>query len=111
MVARCPSPWKVKTSVYLSRDRHIADLVMDDRTADDEDRYRTAEIGSEDVRTARAVIDEYAELRLDLADAVNMVRADRYLTDCVLTLDRKDFRAALPLTQRLRAFRVLPDGE
>jgi predicted nucleic acid-binding protein len=35
--------------------------------------------------------------RLDLADAVNVVLAERYETDVVLTLDRRNFRAVRPL--------------
>jgi predicted nucleic acid-binding protein len=47
-------------------------------------------------------------LELDLADAVNVALAEEYETDVVLTLDRRDFRAVLPLTGH-KAFRVLPD--
>lgn len=92
------------------KDRHIANLVIDDLTSDtDEDRYPIVEIDAGDIRRARAVIDEYAAPHLDLTDAVNVVLADRYLTDSILTLDRKDFRTVQPLTHGVDAFRVLPD--
>lgn len=35
--------------------------------------------------------------------------AEEYGTDAILTLDRRDFRAVLPLTEH-KAFRVLPDA-
>ncbi|MEV6073930.1 hypothetical protein AB0L80_02255 [Streptomyces sp. NPDC052069] len=47
-------------------------------------------------------------LRLDLADAVGVVLADRYRTNRIFTLDQRDFRAMTPLTPGLDAFRVLP---
>lgn len=57
---------------------------------------------------ARDVQDCYAALHLDLTDAVTVVVAERYETDAVLTLDRRDFRAITPLSGAA-AFRVLPD--
>jgi uncharacterized protein len=57
---------------------------------------------------ARKVQAKYAALRLDLADSVNVVLAAEYETECILTLDRRDFRAIRPLTHH-RAFRLLPD--
>jgi predicted nucleic acid-binding protein len=60
------------------------------------------------LRKARGVQDRYAALRLDLADAVNVVLAEEYETETILTLDRRDFRAITPLTGA-HAFRLLPD--
>jgi hypothetical protein len=39
---------------------------------------------------------------------VNVVLAERYETDSILTLDRRDFRVMRPLTGHA-AFRLLPD--
>jgi uncharacterized protein len=50
----------------------------------------------------------YSSLDLDLVDALNVVLAQNYETDVVLTLDRRDFRALRPLTPH-PAFRLLPD--
>ena len=92
------------------KDRDIADLVIDDLTAIGEEfRYRVPDLGSDDIRQARTVIDKHKALRLDLADAVNVVLANRYATDSILTLDRRDFRTVTPLTPGIGAFRVLPD--
>ncbi|HEY5854804.1 MAG TPA: PIN domain-containing protein [Aldersonia sp.] len=60
------------------------------------------------LRTARSIQNRYDALRLDLTDAVCVVVAEKYETDAVLTLDRRDFRAVSPLTGA-PAFRLLPD--
>ena len=60
------------------------------------------------LRIARQIQDRYAALRLDLTDAVSVVVAEKYETDTVLTLDRRDFRAITPLTGA-SGFRLLPD--
>jgi predicted nucleic acid-binding protein len=71
-------------------------------------RFQVPDIGAETVATAVAVISRYADLDLDLADAVSVALAADYRTDAVLTLDRHDFRAVRPLTPHA-AFRLLPD--
>lgn len=60
------------------------------------------------LRKARMVQDCYGDLRLDLTDATNVILAERYDTDAVLSLDRRDFRAVAPLTDH-KVFRLLPD--
>ncbi len=60
------------------------------------------------LRKARMGQDSYTDLRLDLADAVNVVLAERYETDTILTLDRRDFRTITPLTDH-KFFRLFPD--
>lgn len=47
---------------------------------------------------AQKITEQYRGLRLDIADAVNVVLAERYLTNELLTLDEKDFRVIRPLT-------------
>jgi predicted nucleic acid-binding protein len=71
-------------------------------------RVLLPELTATALRRARMIQGRYAALRLDLADSVNVVLAAEYETDCILTLDRRDFRAVRPLTQH-RAFRLLPD--
>jgi uncharacterized protein len=71
-------------------------------------RVLVPEVPAAVLRRARTVQTRYAGLRLDLADAVNVVLAEQYETDTVLTLDRRDFRAIRPLTGH-SAFRLLPD--
>lgn len=71
-------------------------------------QYRLAELKLPDLRAAQEVRQKYEGLRLDLADAVGVVLADRYRTNRIFTLDQRDFRAMTPLTPGLDAFRVLP---
>ncbi|MFF2222849.1 PIN domain-containing protein [Streptomyces globisporus] len=74
----------------------------------DDGQYRLAELKLADLHTAHEVRQKYEGLRLDLADAVGVVLADRYRTDRIFTLDQRDFRAMSPLTPGLDSFRVLP---
>jgi predicted nucleic acid-binding protein len=69
--------------------------------------FALAEVGPDLMSRAISVRKQYAALRLDLADAVNVALAEEYETDVVLTLDERDFRAMLPLTEH-KAFRILP---
>jgi uncharacterized protein len=55
--------------------------------------YRLASFSVEDVAEARRIIVQYADLRISLADASNVVLANRYDTLDVLTLDERHFRA------------------
>lgn len=71
-------------------------------------QYRLAELRQADLVTAQSVRAKYEGLRLDLADAVGVVLADRYKTDCIFTLDQRDYRAIEPLTSGVNAFRILP---
>lgn len=71
-------------------------------------RFHVPEVSPDALKLARDVQRKYADLDLDLADAVNITLAADYRTDAILTLDRRDFRAIRPLTPH-KAFRVLPD--
>ncbi|WP_069171295.1 PIN domain-containing protein [Streptomyces griseus] len=74
-------------------------------------QYRLAELKPVDLGAAHQVRRTYEGLRLDLADAVGVILADRYKTDRIFTLDQRNFRAIRPLTPGLTAFRILPvDG-
>jgi uncharacterized protein len=61
-----------------------------------------------DLVAAQGIRAKYEGLRLDLADAVGVILADRYKTDRILTLDEQDYRAIEPLTAGLDVFRLLP---
>ncbi|TDO62522.1 putative nucleic acid-binding protein [Kribbella sp. VKM Ac-2571] len=71
-------------------------------------RFQVPDIGAETLATALAVMRRYADLDLDLADAVSVALAADYRTDAILTLDQRDFRALHPLTPH-KAFRLFPD--
>jgi predicted nucleic acid-binding protein len=70
--------------------------------------YKLGELRPADLVTAQEVRGKYEGLRLDLADAIGVVLADRYRTDRIFTLDQRDFRAITPLTAGIDAFRILP---
>jgi predicted nucleic acid-binding protein len=71
-------------------------------------RFQVPEVSADALKLAREVQRKYADLDLDLTDAVSVTLAADYRTDAILTLDRRDFRAVRPLTPH-KAFRVLPD--
>ncbi|MEV6278463.1 PIN domain-containing protein [Nocardia sp. NPDC051832] len=92
----------------FGKDRRIADLVLDDLlTSAEEGAVLIPAINRDDLRVAQKLIEQYRGLRLDLADGVSVVLAERYLTNDVFTLDEKDFRAVRPLTPAHRSFRLL----
>lgn len=74
------------------------------------DRFVIAPTDLPSLETAHKVQQQYADLKLDLADAVNVVLAAEYRTDVILALDRRDFRVVRPLTAH-SCFRLLPDDE
>lgn len=71
-------------------------------------QYRLAELRPADLVAAHDVRAKHEGLRLDLADAVGVILADRFRTDRVFTLDQRDFRAITPSTAGFSAFRPLP---
>lgn len=71
-------------------------------------QYKLATVGQTDLATTHEVRTKYEGLRLDLADAVGVVLADRYDTNRIFTLDQRDYRAMSPITRRFSAFQVLP---
>jgi predicted nucleic acid-binding protein len=79
-------------------------LLAQERTG----RLAIPELSADTLCKARTVQNRYAALRLGLADAVNVVLAEAFDTESILTLDRRDFRAITPLTGNY-AFRLLPD--
>lgn len=66
------------------------------------------DINADHLTAARSVMRRYADLDLDLADAVSVALAAQYATNTILTVDRRDFRAIEPLTTH-KCFRLLPD--
>jgi predicted nucleic acid-binding protein len=56
-----------------------------------------ASFGANEMRVAIGVVERYADLKIGLADASNVVLADRYSTRTIATLDRRHFGAVRPL--------------
>lgn len=65
-----------------------------------------AEFGAIDLEQATSVIEKYRDQRIGLADASNVVLANRYRTRTIATLDRRHFEVLRPL--RGGRFAVLP---
>ncbi|GGX24491.1 PIN domain-containing protein [Streptomyces chryseus] len=106
------SPLVVTELDHLAR-RHLGFpqtlLVMEavnERLVDGQ--YELATLNPADLVAAHEVRQKYDGPRLDLADAIGVVLADRYRTDRIFTLDQRDFRAITPPTKGFDAFRILP---
>ncbi|MFJ9369828.1 PIN domain-containing protein [Nocardia sp. NPDC101769] len=94
----------------FGKDSRTADLVLDDLlTSAEEGGVLVPAVDRDGLRVAQKIIEQYRGRRLDLADAVNVVLAERYLANDILTLDEKDFRA--PLTPAHSSFRLLLQGD
>jgi uncharacterized protein len=63
-------------------------------------------IDVDDLVKARAVIERYADQHIGVADASNVVLAERYRTRTIVTLDRRHFDVLRPLGGG--RFRILP---
>ena len=63
-------------------------------------------IDGEGLKDARAVIERYADQRIGVADASNVVLAARYQTQTIVTLDHRHFDVLRPLAGG--TFKVLP---
>lgn len=71
-------------------------------------QYKLAELKHTDLVAAHEVRTKYEGLRLDLADGIGVVLADRYRTNEIFTLDQRDYRAITPLTPGMESFRIIP---
>jgi uncharacterized protein len=65
-----------------------------------------ATFAPEDLRSAAAIVDRYADQSIGVADASNVVLAARYRTETIVTLDRRHFDILRPQTGG--RFTILP---
>ncbi len=101
------SPYVVAELDYLVASRHgvNAELaVLDELTGG---AWELAGFGMEDLQRARAVIAKYRDQEIGVADASNVVLAERYRTRTIATLDRRHFDVLRSATGD--RFAVLPD--
>lgn len=68
--------------------------------------YRLEPFGPDDLDSAADVIERYGDQNVGLADAANVVLAERHDTLDILTLDERHFRVLRGSNNRL--FRLLP---
>src|SRR5215469_9104074 len=102
------SPFVMAEIDYLVLDKAGVDQeidVIDDLTSG---AYELPDLDVDDLRAARNVVAKYRDLKIGLTDAINVVLADRFDTNEVLTTDQRHFRAMTPLSRRFAAFRLVP---
>jgi len=101
------SPFVLAEVDYLVRRRlgvHAEIALLDDV---DSSAYTLVGFGADDVGQATALVKQYADLGIGIADASVAVIAARYRTVDLLCLDERHFRVIRPL-RGADAFRLLP---
>lgn len=100
------SPYVVAELDYLVATRHgtPAELAVLDELVSG--AWELASLTSDDLRRARGLVARYADQQVGLADASNVVLADRHHTRTVVTLDRRHFEVLRPISGG--TFTVLP---
>ncbi len=68
--------------------------------------YQLAAIDAGDLAAARSIVGRYRDLGIGIADASVVALASRYLTNTILTLDERHFRAMRSTSGE--PFRLLP---
>ncbi len=96
---------------YLLGTQGLAQVMTDVVVSDvAEGAYTLADVTPDDLTKAARIMTQYADLRIGLTDAVNVVIADKHRTAQVITLDERHFRVVRPLRGR-SAFVLVPfDG-
>jgi uncharacterized protein len=100
------SPYVVAELDYLVATRHGVDAelaVLDELTGG---AWELAGFGAHELARARSIIAKYRGQEIDVADASNVVLAERYRTRTIVTLDRRHFDVLRPITGG--RFNVLP---
>jgi uncharacterized protein len=91
------SPYVVAELDYLVATRHGVDpelAVLDELTGG---AWELAGFGAEELARARAIIAKYRGQEIGVADASNVVLADRHRTRTIVTLDRRHFDVLRPI--------------
>ena len=68
--------------------------------------FRQIDLDDQDMMRAAHLLEQYADLGLDAADAAVIALAERHNLDTVITLDYRDFRVVRP--SHIAAFTLLP---
>lgn len=101
------SPYVVAELDYLVATRIGMDAELDVLEELSSGAWELAAVTTSDLRMAHALIDRYRDQNIGVADASIVVLAQRYHTDRVLTLDRRQFRVLRTMTGD--PFKLLPD--
>jgi uncharacterized protein len=100
------SPYVVAELDYLVATRHGVDAelaVLDELTGG---AWELSGFGVEELARARSIVAKYRGQEIGVADASNVVLAERYQTRTIVTLDRRRFEVLRPI--RGGRFTVLP---
>lgn len=100
------SPYVVAELDYLVATRHgvQAELAVLEELAGG--AWHLVAFDVDDLKQARTIIAKYGDQAIGVADASNVVLADRYRTTTIVTLDRRHFEVLRPITGG--RFTVLP---
>lgn len=100
------SPYVVAELDYLVATRHgiSAEMtVLEELTGG---AWELVGFDADDLRQARSIIARYADQGIGVADASNVILAERYHTRTIVTLDRRHFDVLRPISGN--RFTVLP---
>lgn len=92
------SPYVMAEVDYLVATRHgvNAELsVLDELTGG---AWELVGFDVDDLKQARSIIAKYSDQEIGVADASNVVLAERYRTHTIVTLDRRHFEVLRPIT-------------
>lgn len=102
------SPYVIAELDYLVATRHglEAELaVLDELTGG---AWELAGFGPDDLKQARSIIAKYGDQAVGVADASNVILAERYRTRTIVTLDRRHFEVLRPVAGT--RFTLLPQA-
>lgn len=91
------SPYVLAELDYLVATRHgvEAELAVLDELAGG--AWEIVGFDVDQLKQARSIIDKYRDQDIGVADASNVVLAERYHTDTIVTLDRRHFEILRPI--------------
>ena len=100
------SPYVIAELDYLVATRHGVEAelaVLEELTGG---AWELGNFGLDDLKQARSIIAKYRDQDVGVADASNVILAERYRTRTIVTLDRRHFEVLRPITGN--RFTVLP---
>jgi predicted nucleic acid-binding protein len=100
------SPYVVAELDYLVATRHSVDAELEVVEQLSSGAWELADFGTQDLARARSVIATHHDQAIGVADASNVVLAERYRTRSIATLDHRHFEVLRPLSGG--RFTVLP---
>jgi uncharacterized protein len=100
-----PQTVLVEVAYLLGRDAGIAIVVAFLRGLP-ASRFTVVELTDQDIARTAAILEQYADSRVDFVDANVMAIAERLNITTILTIDQRDFRLFRP--KHCESFKLLP---